>query len=137
MNLLVWDFVLPNGLTFSPDESILYINDSRMRHIRAFDVQSNGMLALETDRVFHELKGEQPGIPDGMKVDVEGNVYCGGPEGIWIMDSTGRHLGTIVHGESATTNLAWGGGDWKTMYFTTRSKLCSIRLKIAGVPVPR
>src|SRR3954463_2163334 len=76
--LLVDDFIIPNGLAFSPDEKILYVNDSRRRHIRAFDLQANGTLARQTDRIFAELGGEEPGVPDGMKVDVEGNVYCGG-----------------------------------------------------------
>ncbi len=137
IHLLVRDFVLPNGLAFSPDESVLYINDSRRKQIRAFDVEPSGMLALATDRVFCNLSGERPGIPDGMKVDVEGNVYCGGSGGIWVMDSSGNHLGTIVHGAPATTNMAWGDEDWKTLYFTTRHTLCSIQLKIPGIPVPR
>ena len=136
LTLLVKGFVTPNGLAFSPDESILYINDSRRGHIRAFDMQPNGTLALATDRVFIDLGGERPGIPDGMKVDVEGNVYCGGSGGIWVMDSSGNHLGTIVHGAPATTNMAWGDADWKTLYFTTRDSLGRIQLKIAGVPVP-
>ena len=137
LTLLVRDFVLPNGLAFSPDERLLYINDSRRRHIRAFDVQPNGTLALATDRVFCELTGDRPGVPDGMKVDMEGNVYCGGSGGIWIMDATGKHLGTIGHGAPLTTNLAWGDEDWQTLYFTTRQTLGRIRLKIPGVPVPR
>ena len=136
LTLLVRDFITPNGLVFSPDESILYINDSRRGHIRSFEVQPNGTLALATDRVFCELSGERPGIPDGMKVDVEGNVYCGGSGGIWVMDATGNHLGTIVHGAPATTNVAWGDEDWKTLCFTTRDSLGRIQLKIPGVPVP-
>ncbi len=136
LTLLVKDFVTPNGLAFSPDESILFINDSRRGHIRAFDTQPNGTLALATDRVFADLRGERPGIPDGMKVDVEGNVYCGGSGGIWVMDPSGNHLGIIVHGEQATTNMAWGGDDWKTLYFTTRDSLGRVQLKIPGVPVP-
>ena len=144
INLLVRDFVFPNGLAFSPDESILYIDDSRRMHIRAFNVQPNGMLALATDRVFYEFKsdlletpdGRLPGVLDGMKVDVEGNVYCAGPGGVWIMDASGKRLGTILTG-AATTNVAWGGDDWKTLFFTTWDALSSIRLKIPGVPVPR
>src|SRR5438552_17140197 len=85
MSLLVSDFVLPNGLAFTPDEKVLYINDSRRRHIRAFELLPNGTLAKQTDRVFADLQGSEPGVPDGMKVDVEGNVYCGGAGGIWIM----------------------------------------------------
>jgi gluconolactonase len=136
LTLLVDDFLLPNGLAFSPDESILYVNDSRRGHIRAFELQDDGTLALASDRVFCDLRGSQPGVPDGMKVDVEGNVYCGGSGGLWILDSTGRHLGTVVHGQSATTNLAFGGDDWKTLFFTTRTTLGSVQCKIPGLPVP-
>jgi gluconolactonase len=135
-SLLVDDFVLPNGLAFSPDESVLYINDTRRRHIRAFDVMPNGMLARQTDRVFVDLSGDEPGVPDGMKVDVEGNVYCGGAGGIWVMDPRGRKLGRIVHGAPATTNIAFGGDDWKTLYFTSRNHLGSTTVKIPGLPVP-
>ncbi len=136
LTLLVQDFVLPNGLAFSPDESVLYINDSRRGHIRAFDVLPTGALALATDRIFCDLRGERPGVPDGMKVDVEGNVYCGGSSGVWVLDSAGKHLGTIVHGQPATTNLAWGDADWKTMFITSRDTLMRVRLDIPGVPVP-
>jgi gluconolactonase len=136
LTLLIDDFVVPNGLAFSPDESILYINDSRRGHIRAFDVQPNGTLAKQSDRIFVDLRGDAPGVPDGMKVDVEGNVYCGGSGGLWIMDASGEKLGRIVHGAPATTNLGFGGGDWKTLYFTSRNHLGSVNVKIPGIPVP-
>ena len=136
LTLLARDFVMPNGLAFSHDEGILYINDSRRGHVRAFDVQANGTLALGTDRVFADLRGERPGVPDGMKVDVEGNVYCGGSGGIWVFDSSGNQLGVIVHGAAATTNMAWGDEDWRTLYFTTRDSLGRVRLGIPGIPVP-
>ena len=134
--LLTSDFIMPNGLAFSPDERVLYINDSRRRHIRAFDLAANGTLAQETDRVFADLCGDEPGIPDGMKVDTEGNVYCGGPGGLWIMDPNGRKLGRIVHGASATTNVAFGGDDWKTLFFTTRNELGAVAVNIPGIPLP-
>jgi len=136
LSLLIDDFVLPNGLAFSPDESVLYINDTRRGHIRAFDMLPNGILAKHTDRVFADLRGPEPGVPDGMKVDVQGNVYCGGSGGIWVMDKTGKKLGRIMHGAPATTNLAFGGDDWKTIYFTSRNHLGSVKVKIAGVTVP-
>src|SRR6202140_2482401 len=66
-SLLIGDFIVPNGLAFSPDESVLYINDSRHGHIRAFDMMPSGMLAKQSDRVFAELSGPEPGVPDGMK----------------------------------------------------------------------
>ena len=137
ITLLVRDFITPNGLAFSPDESVLYIDDSRRRHIRAFDVQPNGTLALATDRVFHQFTGDRPGVPDGMKVDVEGNVYCSGPGGVWVIDASGKHLGTILTGVEQTTNCAWGGGDWKTLFITTRETMGRIPLKISGIPVPQ
>jgi gluconolactonase len=136
LTLLVDDFLLPNGLAFSPDESVLYVNDSRRRHIRAFDVAANGTLARQTDRVFADLGGAEPGGPDGMKVDVAGNVYCGGSGGIYILDPKGKKLGRIVHGYPATTNIGFGGDDWKALFFTSRSALGAVNLKVAGVPVP-
>jgi len=120
LSLLVDNFVFPNGLAFSPDESVLYVNDTRRGHIRAFDLQPNGTIARQSDRVFADLRGSEPGVPDGMKLDVAGNVYCGGAGGIY----------------PATTNIAFGGDDWKTLYFTSRTHLGSVNVKISGLPVP-
>ena len=107
LSLLIDDFVLPNGLAFSPDESVLYINDTRRGRIRAFELLPSGALAKHTDRVFADLRGPESGVPDGMKIDVEGNVYCGGAGGLSIMDPKGKKLGRIIHGASATTILAF------------------------------
>ena len=136
MTLLVGDFVVPNGLMFSPDESILYINDSRRGHIRSFEVQPNGTLARQSDKVIIDVNGEESGVPDGMKVDIEGNIYTGGSGGLYIFDPSGKKLGIIRHGASATTNLAFGGDDMKTLYFTSRNHLGSVKVNIAGNPTP-
>jgi gluconolactonase len=136
LTLMVDDFLTPNGIAFSPDESVLYINDSRRRHIRAFALQPNGTLARQTDRVFADLGGAESGVPDGMKVDTAGNVYCGGAGGLYILDPNGKKLGRIVHGFQNTSNVAFGGDDWKTVYFCTRTSLGAFKVKIAGVPVP-
>ncbi len=136
MTLLVEDFLIPNGLAFSPDESVLYINDTRRGHIRAFNLQPSGLLARQSDRVFADLRGPESGVPDGMKVDVAGNVYCGGAGGIYILDPQGKKLGRIVHGAPATTNIAFGGDDWKTLFFTTRTQLGMVKVKVPGMPVP-
>jgi gluconolactonase len=136
MSLIIDDMVRPNGLAFSPDESLLYVADSRRRHVRAYELLPNGTIAKDTSRVFVDLNGAEPGVPDGMKVDTAGNIYCGGSGGLFIVDPKGRKLGRIVHGQPATTNVAFGGDDWKTLYFTTRSTLFSVGVKIAGVPVP-
>jgi gluconolactonase len=136
MTLLLDHFVQPNGLAFSPDESVLYVIDSRRRQIRAFDMAPNGTLAKQSERLFADLSGPEPGGPDGMKVDVAGNVYSGGSGGVYILDPTGKKLGRIVHGKPATTNVGFGGDDWKTLYFTSRDMLGAVNVKIAGVPVP-
>src|SRR5215471_5885443 len=136
MTLLLDDMVFPNGLAFSPDESVIYIDDFRRGHIRAFDLAPNGTLAKQTDRVFADLRGPEPGGPDGMKVDIAGNVYCGGAGGIYILDANGKKLGRIVHGRPETTNIAFGGDDWKTLYFTNWNYLGAVKVKIAGIPVP-
>ena len=135
LTLLVDDISFPNGLAFSPDESILYVNNSRQYFIKAFDVNADGTLA--NGRILCELKGELEGNPDGMKVDVAGNLYCTGPGGLWIMDPSGEHLGTILVSETHATNCAWGGDDWKTLFITTFVALLRIQMKVAGVPVPR
>jgi gluconolactonase len=135
MTLVSDTFLAPNGLAFSPDEKLMYVNDTRRGHIRVFEMLPNGLLAKQTDRVFADLRGSEPGVPDGMKVDSAGNVYCGGAGGIWILDPQGKKLGRIIHGQPATTNIAFGGDDWKTLYFTSRTHLGAVNVRIAGVPV--
>ncbi len=132
LTLLVDDFDRPNGLCFSPDESILYIDDTERMHVRVFDVQSDGTIA--NGRIFAEEEGEGS-APDGMKVDVHGNVYLTGPGGIWIFDPSGEHLGILQTPERAA-NLGWGGDDWSTLFITASTSLYSIQCKVSGIPVP-
>ncbi len=129
---VIEDFESPNGLCFSPDESLLYVNDTRRRHIRVFEVQSDG--TLRNGRLFAELIGDDLGIPDGMKVDVEGNVYCTGPGGVWVMDPQGNPLGRIKVPEDSA-NFGWGGSDWSSLYITARTSVYRMKLNIPGVPV--
>src|SRR2546428_511705 len=105
LHLLVDDFALPNGLAFSPDESVLYIDDSAHKHIRAFDVRPDGSLA--NSRILLDMASEDPGVPDGLKVDQQGNVFCTGPGGVWVCRADGTRLGRIVLPE-LPANLAWG-----------------------------
>lgn len=132
LTLLLDDMINPNGLCFSPDESLLYINDTPRRHIRVFDVDPDG--TISNGRLFAELFHDDPGGPDGMKVDVEGNVYCTGPGGVWVTDPRGNHLGRILTPEHCA-NFAFGGNDMKTMFFTARSTVYRMRLNIPGIPV--
>jgi gluconolactonase len=129
--LAVRNLTYPNGLAFSPDESIMYINDTRENNIRAYDVQPGGSLTGE--RLFCQLTGPEPGVADGMKVDVEGNVYCTGPAGIHVMAPDGSLLGRIkIPGHS--TNLGFGDADWRSLFITTYTSVFRVRLGIAGIP---
>jgi sugar lactone lactonase YvrE len=133
LTLLDDSFDRPNGLAFSLDERVLYVNDSRRGHIRAFDVQSEG--ALTNGRVFAELKDSgKEGSPDGMKVDVRGNVFCTGPGGIWVFDAAGEPLGLIEVPE-VPANLSWGDDDLKTLYITARTGLYRMRMRTGGAPL--
>ena len=133
LTLLVDDFDRPNGIAFSPDESLLYINDTNRWHVRVFEVEPDG--TISNGRVFAELHGPEPGHLDGMKVDSEGNVYVTGPGGIWIFDSSGNKLGRIDVPE-IVGNIAWGDEDWKALYITASSSLYRIRLGVKGIQVP-
>jgi sugar lactone lactonase YvrE len=131
--LLDASFERPNGLAFSPDERVLYVDDTQRGHIRAFDVKEDGTLA--NGRVFAELESaDLPGAPDGMKVDVYGNVFCTGPGGIWVIAPFGEVLGTISVPE-VPANLAWGDEDRRTLYITARTGLYRIRLQTGGAPL--
>jgi gluconolactonase len=131
LTLLVKDLVLPNGIAFSPDEQKLYVNNSEAKYIAVFDVKPDGTVTNE--RLFADLKdASQGGVPDGLKVDLQGNVYSTGPGGVWILSPDGKLLGKISVPETAT-NLAWGESDRKTLYITAYTSLYRIRLKIAGV----
>jgi gluconolactonase len=127
------DFERPNGLAFSPDERVLYVDDTRRFHIRAFDVREDGSLA--NGRVFAEIRSSDPGVPDGMKVDRLGNIYCTGPGGVWVIAPSGEILGRILPPE-IPANVAWGGADWTTLYITARTSVYRIRTNVPGIPVP-
>ena len=85
ITLLESDFGRPNGLAFSPDESVLYVDDTERRNVRAFDL--NDDLSLSNDRVFIDMDTPEQGSPDGMKVDTSGNLYVTGAGGVWVISS--------------------------------------------------
>jgi gluconolactonase len=129
------DFSQPNGLCLSPDETILYVNDTTRAHIRAFDVAPEG--SLSHGRVFAEHVGTgdfNEGVVDGMKCDEHGNVYVTGPRGIWVLTPEGRHLGIILMPEIAG-NLNWGGRDWTDLYCACSTSIYRVRLSVRGSPV--
>ncbi|MEB3277696.1 MAG: SMP-30/gluconolactonase/LRE family protein [Lyngbya sp.] len=131
LTLLVDDFVRPNGIAFSPDETRLYVNDSQEGHIRVFDVKPDG--TLTNGRIFATQKDpNKKGVPDGMKVDTLGNVYSTGPGGVWVFSTSGEKLGIIETPETAA-NLAWGDADYKTLYITASNGLYRVRLNVEGL----
>ena len=135
LNPVITDFEFPNGLALSPDERILYVANSRPdMFIKAYDVQPTG--SVTNGRIFADLKLEGlEGIPDGFKVDVEGRVYSTGPGGCWVFSPAGEHLGTIELPE-IPANCAFGGPDYKTLFFTARTGIYSVRTTTAGVKPP-
>ena len=128
LHLLVEDFALPNGLAFSPDESVLYIDDSAHKHIRAFDVRPDG--TLSNSRILLDMASEDPGVPDGFKVDVHGNVFCTGPGGVWVCRPNGELLGRIVLPE-LPANLAWGE-DGSVLFLTARTSVYRLQTQTRG-----
>jgi gluconolactonase len=133
LSLVCAGFERPNGLAFSPDEQVLYVDDSRRRHIRVFRVEDDG--SLSGGRVFHDMNISTPGAPDGMKVDQEGRVYCTGAGGVWVFEPDGKHLGTIVTPEKPS-NCAWGDSDWCSLYITAGASIYKTRVTTPGIPVP-
>jgi gluconolactonase len=129
LTLLADDFEEPNGLCFSPDESLLYVGDSMRMEIRVFEVAPDGRLG--ENRVFLSAK-ELCGVePDGMKIDEFGNLFAAMPDGVWVVNPQGDHLGTIEIGERVT-NLAWGGEDWSTLFVTAGHSLYRIPTRVTG-----
>ena len=127
VRLLTKDLTQPNGLAFSPDGKHLYVDDTRQKEILVYDLAKDG--SLENRRLFGKEEGR--GGPDGMRVDIQGNVFVTGPLGIWIWDSDGHHLGTIVIPEQPA-NLNWGDNDWSTLYITAKTSVYRIRTKTKG-----
>ena len=137
----------PNGLAFSPDEKTMYVaitrrdescidtkeRDDHCPHqfIRAFDVQPDGSLA--NNRIFADMSSAKDGVPDGMKVDVDGHIFCTGAGGCWVFDPDGTHLGTIQLPE-VPANLAFGGHDRRDLFFTARTSLYLLRTRRPGLP---
>jgi len=124
------DLTQPNGLAFSPDGKRFYVDDSAQRNIRIYDFDSGG--ALSNGRIFgDESAGRHEGVPDGMKLDVRGNLFVVGPLGIWVWSAEGQHLGTIVLPEQPA-NLAWGGRDYRTLYITATTSVYKLRTRVRG-----
>ncbi len=134
---LVAPFEYPNGIAFSPDESVLYVANTRPgQYIVAYDMNADGYVVGV--RRFADMPSADAsnGVPDGMKVDVEGRVYCTGPGGCWVFAPSGELLGVIELPEYPA-NCGWGGEDNRTMYFTANTSIYSMRMTTPGTAMPR
>lgn len=134
VTLLTDKLTRPNGLAFSPDEKTLYVavSDPAMPVIMAYDVKADGTIA--NGRVFFDARPltapNRKGLPDGLKVDKDGNLFATGPGGVLIITAQGKHLGSILTGE-ATANCGWGD-DGSTLYITADMFLCRVKTKTKG-----
>jgi gluconolactonase len=131
------EFDQPNGLCFSPDESLLYVNDTTHANIKVFDVAADG--SLSNRRLFAEGIGDgdlaKGGLVDGMKCDERGNIWVTGPAGIWVFSPEGEHLGVVEIPESVG-NLTFGGPDWNWLFVPASTSLYRVQAKVAGRPEP-
>jgi len=132
---LVADFEYPNGLAFSPDERLLYVANTRWaQYIHVLELDADGRMARR--RIFADMSSDETdGVPDGMKVDVEGRVYCTGPGGTWVFAPDGTRLG-VIRTPEVPANLVFGGPDLRTLFFTARTSVYTLRAKVPGQPHP-
>jgi len=127
LKLLAADMKVPNGIAFSPDGKRLYVNDTQSREIRVYDFIRG---ELKNGRLFAK-EGPGRGGPDGMKVDVKGNVWVTGLGGVLVFDPRGKHVGTIGLIEPAA-NFAWGDADFSTLYFCGHASIYKLKVKAKG-----
>mgnify|MGYP001175785026 FL=1 len=148
LSVATYECEYPNGLAFSPDETTLYVSISRLNEdcivekergevcqhqfIRAFDVQPNG--SLTNNRIFAYMSSSEEGVPDGMKVDTKGRIYCTGPGGCWVYTPEAKLVGVIKLPE-VPANLAFGGTNNQDIYFTARTSLYLMRAQEPGISI--
>jgi len=134
LTLLTKEMSRPNGIAFAPDEKTLYVaNSDPLKPVwMAFEVKEDGTLGK--GRVFFNAAkwiGKKPGLPDGMKVDKDGNVFATGPGGVLVFSPDGKHLGTLATGVP-TANCGWGD-DGSVLYITADKSLCRIKTSTKGL----
>ncbi|MFI4929144.1 MAG: SMP-30/gluconolactonase/LRE family protein [Burkholderiales bacterium] len=129
LTLLASDFGQPNGLCFSADEALLFVNDTERQHIRVFDVAADG--TVSGGRLWAQVSGKGPGAPDGMKIDSQGNLYCTGPGGIHVFDHAANCLG-VIHVPESAANFTWGEADRCSLFITATHSLYRARVRVPG-----
>jgi gluconolactonase len=121
-------FSQPNGLCFSPDETLLYVNDTAQTNIRVFEVRNGTLQPL---RVFASgiSDPDKPGVPDGMKCDANGNIWVTAPGGLWVYGPDGTLIGKVAVPENSA-NLHWGGADWRTLFVTATTSVYALEVMV-------
>ena len=132
LTLLADDFAQPNGLCFSRDESALFVNDTERGHIRAFWLEDDG--TVSGGDVWAPVTGDGEGVPDGMKIDRDGHLYCCGPGGLHVFSAEGVSLG-IIKTPEVVANFTWGDEDMHSIFLTASTSLYRARSKTPGVPL--
>jgi gluconolactonase len=130
------EFDQPNGICFSPDERLLYVNDSPREHVKVFEVADDG--TLSGGRVFHEGIGTgrpRDGSVDGMKCDERGNLWVTGPGGIWVIDPAGNKLGVVGFPDEAL-NMVWGGDDLRMLYVACHTSVYRVPTRVRAARLP-
>jgi gluconolactonase len=146
LSIVSTEFGFPNGLALSPDESVLYVANSFLdercmeerkrkevcphRYLAAFDVAADGSLANR--RQVTDLSSAAHDVPDGLKVDVNGTIFCTGSGATWVLAPDGGVIGKIRTPDAAR-NVAFGDADWRTLYITALNTVYSLRTKAPGI----
>jgi len=125
----------PNGLALSTDERTLYIANTRWcQYIHAVELDAAGNMVRR--RVFADMSADGTnGVPDGMKVDQAGRVFCTGTGGVWVFAPDGAKLG-IIEMPEVCANVAFGGPDLRTLFLTASTSVYTLRVRTPGVPHP-
>jgi gluconolactonase len=131
LQAVIKDLTRPNGIALSPDEKTLYVanSDEKRKIWMRYDVVAGG--AVANGKVFADVTSQtEAGVPDGMKVDSQGNLYATGPGGIWVFSPDAKHLATIKLPETPA-NCGWGD-DGKSLYITAQTGLYRLKLLVPG-----
>ncbi len=132
LTLLDASFSQPNGLAFSPDESLLYVGDSQELIVRRFRMGADG--TLPESEVFVDMRGHgRAGPPDGMKVDEDGRLWSTGPDGVWVVEPDGRLPGILAIPAEYPANLTFGGPDFSTLFLTAHTSVYQIETAVRGM----
>jgi gluconolactonase len=144
------DCGFPNGVALSPDERVLYVSNSFLdegcfgerdrkdtcahRFLAAYDVNPDGTLA--NFRKFVDMTSNAHSVPDGMRVDRNGIIFCTGSGATWVIAPDGEVLGKIITPDS-TRNCAFGGADYRTLFLTAMTTVYSLRVRTPGIGKPQ